>query len=316
MNLVPNIEIHTLEEEFGDLLRKLYDNKEFLSYKVEITDIKDGKNFLEHLKKYESTFIPYQVLTEFVYDPEENKEISQFAEILYSSIFKNEAIDDEIKNKTLKIRQHLLLAEQQKQSLYLEQQDKLEDLNKNIVSLKNELEKTKNELEESKDDLEESKNKLKENKSLYDNMLSQYISILGIFAAILMTAFGGIQVFNSLFKNNKFNLDNTILLSCFGFLGVLLLIFMLLNSIAKMTNKKIDSNTDFNKWYLRHRTLANSFVILTTIISIIVVKKIIAIDNFKFKGSYLLYLLPFLYAIKCFRYFNGYKSKWYFLKLF
>lgn len=254
-------------------------------------------------------FIPYQVLTEFVYDPEENKEISQFAEILYSSIYINDAVDDEIKSKTLKIRQHLLLAEQQKQSLYLKQQDKLEDLNKNIESLKNDLEKSKSELKESK-------NKLEENKSLYDNMLSQYISILGIFAAILMTAFGGIQVFNSLFKNNKFNLENTILLSCFGFLGVLLLIFMLLNSIAKMTNKKIDSNTDFNKWYLRHRTLANSFVILTTIISIIVVKKIIAIDNFNFKWSYLLYLLPLLYAIKCFRHFNGYKPKWYFLKLF
>lgn len=309
MNSLPNIKIHDLEEEFGDLLRKLYDNKDFLSYKVEITDIEDGKKFLAHFKKYEVMFIPYQVLTEFVYDPEENKEISQFAEILYSSIYINDAVDDEIKSKTLKIRQHLLLAEQQKQSLYLKQQDKLEDLNKNIESLKNDLEKSKSELKESK-------NKLEENKSLYDNMLLQYISILGIFAAILMTAFGGIQVFNSLFKNNKFNLENTILLSCFGFLGVLLLIFMLLNSIAKMTNKKIDSNTDFNKWYLRHRTLANSFVILTTIISIIVVKKIIAIDNFNFKWSYLLYLLPLLYAIKCFRHFNGYKPKWYFLKLF
>lgn len=104
MNSLPNIKIHDLEEEFGDLLRKLYDNKDFLSYKVEITDIEDGKKFLAHLKKYEGMFIPYQVLTEFVYDPEENKEISQFAEILYSSIYINDAVDDEIKSKTLKIR--------------------------------------------------------------------------------------------------------------------------------------------------------------------------------------------------------------------
>ncbi|CPN53145.1 Uncharacterised protein [Staphylococcus aureus] len=174
-----------------------------------------------------------------------------------------------------KIIEHIKLAISQKEGLYVKQKIEINELTKTIT----------------------------ETKEVYDNMVSNYISILGIFAAILMTAFGGIQVFTGLFNNNKFNLIDSLFLSSFGFMGVILLIFMLINSIAKLTGKNLSSSQVNDRWYLRHPTLINSFIILSSIIFFVITWKAIKNIN-QFNLLYFGFIIPVLYMFLMFFLFN------------
>ncbi|HDU0724813.1 TPA: hypothetical protein REO55_002105, partial [Staphylococcus pseudintermedius] len=189
---------------------KTYDGKGF-----------DFKKFLESCSGMQPQLIPYSSLTEIIFKNDMKKELlendeineSTFAEIFESRfelfIVKYFNISDEIreswnkdsyldedkllysdddsyqlnselidgyKDKIIicfKIIEHIKLAISQKEGLYVKQKIEINELTKTIS----------------------------ETKEVYDNMVSNYISILGIFAAILMTAFGGIQVFTGLFNN-------------------------------------------------------------------------------------------------------------------
>jgi uncharacterized membrane protein SirB2 len=205
-------------------------------------------------------------------------------ELLYSEDYLNK-IDYELikenEDKVIicyKIIEHLKLAISQKEGLYVKQKLEINKLTKTIEATK----------------------------EVYDSMVSNYISILGIFAAILMTAFGGIQVFTGLFNNNKFDLIDSILLSSFGFMGVILLIFMLINSIAKLTGKNLSSSRQTDRWYLRHPTLINSFIILSTIILIVLTWK--TINNDQINVLYFWFFVPIVYLIIMFYLFN-FKNK-------
>lgn len=183
-----------------------------------------------------------------------------------------------------KIFEHLKLAISQKEGLYEKQTTEINNLT----------------------------NSIENTKEKYENMTSNYISILGIFAAILMTAFGGIQSFTSIYQNNSYPLDDSLLIACIGFMGIILLIFLLMNSIAKLTGNKLDSKTNSDKWYLRHPTLINSFILLSTIILVILMWKVI--NNLEEVNQYyLLFLLPLFYCIVMSLRFNKEGRKWYFL---
>ncbi|WP_100008542.1 hypothetical protein [Staphylococcus pseudintermedius] len=295
---------------------KTYDGKGF-----------DFKKFLESCSGMQPQLIPYSSLTEIIFKNDMKKELlendeineSTFAEIsesrfelfivkyfnisdeireswnkdsyldedklLYSdddSYQLNSELIDGYKDKIIicfKIIEHIKLAISQKEGLYVKQKIEINELTKTIS----------------------------ETKEVYDNMVSNYISILGIFAAILMTAFGGIQVFTGLFNNNKFNLIDSIFLSSFGFMGVILLIFMLVNSIAKLTGKNLSSSHADDRWYFRHPTLINSFIILSSIIFFLTFWKVIKNIN-QLNLSYFWLLIPLFYTIVMFIIFNR-KSK-------
>lgn len=122
-------------------------------------------------------------------------------------------IDDDERNSLLvvyKIIQHAELAISQKQSLYEELKDEVNNLNNHIFDATQK----------------------------YDNMMSNFISILGIFAAIMMATFGAIQGFSAIFTNeNNYNLTTIILISCFGLFALISILFILLHSIAKLIDK-------------------------------------------------------------------------------
>ncbi len=101
----------------------------------------------------------------------------------------------------------------------------------------------------------------------YKNMLTQYISILGIFAAILMGSFGAIQGFSNIFaKADKIPLGKLLIISSVGGSSVILILFFLLNGIAKLTNRSLSSVTDENATLLRkHPTIVLSHGILVSI---------------------------------------------------
>lgn len=275
----------------------------------------DFKNLLNNSKGMQPQLIPYSALTEIIFKNDmtiqsiQDKEIgeSNFAVIIENRFeqyliseygFDTSTKDEEevqtpfdILEKELdvdkiykdqnqiincyKIFEHLKLAISQKEGLYEKQTTE-------INNLTNSIEKTKEK---------------------YENMTSNYISILGIFAAILMTAFGGIQSFTSIYQNNSYPLDDSLLIACIGFMGIILLIFLLMNSIAKLTGNNLDSKTNSDKWYLRHPTLINSFILLSTMILVILVWKVIenpkAVNQF-----YWLFAFPILYYIVMSLWFN------------
>lgn len=291
MSSVHDLDITELEDEFGDLLIELYSDKQFQTPTADIEKSECGKKFLDFLNKLDGKFIPYHTLTQFVYDPKRDREISEFATIIYDTIKNKDNVDEETKDKALKIRLHLLLAEQQKNSLYHEQEDEINEINKSI--------------KETQEEVSVSQKKLKKNKKIYDNMLSQYISILGIFAAILMTAFGGIQAFTAIYSDNTFNLLDSLLIACVGFLGILLMMFLLLNSIAKLSGKSLNSDTPNQKWYLRHPTIINSFIILTAL-SLLLVSCKIATNPPNFSWWGIIYIIPITYLLFMIRIFNNF----------
>lgn len=313
-----NNQMTTIVKLVKNEYRKYLDNPE--SYQGKDFDF---ERFLESCSGMQPQLIPYSSLTEIIFKNDMKKELlendeineSSFAEILESrlelfivkhfnikeNIRKSENIDSYIDEDKLlyseddlykvdveliesfqdkiiicfKIIEHIKLAISQKEGLYVKQKIEINELTKTIT----------------------------ETKEVYDNMVSNYISILGIFAAILMTAFGGIQVFTGLFNNNKFNLIDSLFLSSFGFMGVILLIFMLINSIAKLTGKNLSSSQVNDRWYLRHPTLINSFIILSSIIFFVITWKAIKNIN-QFNLLYFGFIIPVLYMFLMFFLFN------------
>ncbi|WP_422404376.1 hypothetical protein [Mammaliicoccus sp. JADD-157] len=300
-----------------------YDNKEEHTFNFD--------SFIENCDGMKPQLIPYSALTEIIFKNDmseeslNDKQINEtnFANIiekrfeLYlikkyrkNKIRKKDEItpftmeEDEInedqirvnKEKIIicyKIIEHLKLAISQKEGLYEKQKFEITKLEKRLSEVSGEIDK--------------SSKKLKKVKRTYDNITTQYISILGIFAAILMTAFGGIQTFTAIFQNKKFSLEDSLLIACVGFMGVILLLFMLMNGIAKLTGKTLNSGHKSEKWYFRHPTLINSFILLSTFILIILTWKLIKNPEL-FSPSYFWFIIPIGYSLIMFVIFNV-KSK-------
>lgn len=76
----------------------------------------------------------------------------------------------------------------------------------------------------------------------YKNIQKEFIAILGIFASILITAFGGLTALASLFnKINLTDIHKLIFVGTFEVLAIILIIFLMLNGIAKLTNLNLRS---------------------------------------------------------------------------
>ena len=139
----------------------------------------------------------------------------------------------------------------------------------------------------------------------YKNMLTQFISILGIFAAILMGAFGAIQGFSNIFANaNEIPLGKLLIISSIGASSVLLILFFLLNGIAKLTDRSLSSTKIENSSILKkHPTLVISHGIL---ISITLIGAALILSNTVLKIAWqgiwwlmpALWIVYFIHAIK------------------
>jgi len=95
-----------------------------------------------------------------------------------------------------------------------------------------------------KKDFRKTKKKFEEQKNTITNLHSNFISILGIFASIIIAFFGGLNVLGSILNNiekvSKYRL--TFITTITGFI-IFNIIFMLLYSVAKLTDKNISSST-------------------------------------------------------------------------
>ena len=162
---------------------------------------------------------------------------------LYTNSNNNESvklkIDSVSQNSILvvyKIIQHAELAISQKQSLYEDLKDEINNLNSNIIDATQK----------------------------YDNMMSNFISILGIFAAIMMATFGAIQGFSAIFSNkNNYDLTTIIIISCFGLFSLLSVLFILLHSISKLIDKNYIYSGD--SWFSKYPIYSHTLVAIALI---------------------------------------------------
>lgn len=140
----------------------------------------------------------------------------------------------------LKVYEHLVLASSQVEELFIAHENKIKDINR-------QLEYVTKEASELSEELERSERKLKKLNKRSKDMTSNYISILGIFAAILLGAFGAMQGFTSLFVNaSNMKMSKLLIISGVGGVTVVTILHMLLDAIAKLSDRSIRSTTDTN----------------------------------------------------------------------
>ncbi|MRG86719.1 hypothetical protein [Salinibacillus xinjiangensis] len=199
--------------------------------------------------------LPYAAISQFVFT-NENPDFSYFIEMLEAKFSLLLEEKDETYYKCLKLLEHLELAQQQKDSLFYKQEQEIEELRNLKESFKTQ-----------KKELEKQMTRIRSLQETTDNMPNNFISILGIFAAILMGAFGALQGFTSLFDNSTdLPMGKLLIISSIGASSVVLILFLLLNAIAKLTGKDL-SNTknDGDPLIKRHPTLVVVYGILVFI---------------------------------------------------
>lgn len=108
----------------------------------------------------------------------------------------------------------------------------LEETNKNYHAASKKLDAASKELDAASKKSDAASKKL-------DNSTSEFISMLGIFSALIFGVFGGFEAFKSIFTNiDKASVNIVIIDSSILLLGLVILIFLLIQSISILSGKK------------------------------------------------------------------------------
>lgn len=145
-----------------------------------------------------------------------------------------------------KIKDHVKLVEHQKKLFFKvasELDAKQKALGEYISKKTSELEFQSREVEEQISSLglkiTELKNLNNKVKKKSRKMQKDFISILGIFAAILLASFGGLTILSNILNDVNAPLGKIMILGSLCLMAILSILFLLLNSIAKLTGEKL-----------------------------------------------------------------------------
>lgn len=257
------------KEEFFHELLELYHVLTYENNDIEKVNSK-FERVLVLLSHFPSDMLPYSVASEFIYekDDEGMEYFFQYFEELLMDRFKG-LEDLELFKKAVRLLEHMDLAVAQKSYLFRRQEYKIAEFDKELCSIEGALSKfevttkqIRNNLVEFENikksyykleqDIDELGEKLHSFESTYtqfsdefdkikkntDRLTVNLISILGIFASILLGAYGSIQGFSNIFANaDKISIGKILMLSSVGASAILLILFFLLSSIARLTEK-------------------------------------------------------------------------------
>ncbi|WP_127742070.1 hypothetical protein [Niallia taxi] len=220
-------------------------------------EITDGliSDLLVIIKQFPIDILPYAAISQFVYN-NHLEDFTYFFEQLTDGVYDVADSNDPNFKKYLKLLEHMELADQQKVALFNKQKEEIEKLKRFNSTY-----------EASANELKQVTKKIDELQETSKNMTTNFISILGIFAGILMGAFGALQGFTSLFANaDKLSLGKLLIISSISASSVILILFLLLNGVAKLTNKSLSSSTrSDDNIFNRHPTLIIIYGILILI---------------------------------------------------
>lgn len=209
----------------------------------------DFRKWVNATKEIDYTFVPYSEITRIMFNSSTDG-CDMLIEKINSYIEKdiNDVCNDEniftYHEVLIKSVEHINLAAKQKDTLYREQNDKInsqESKLSNLKSLINELEDNSKKLEDNSKELED---KLKNNSS---KIYSDFIGILGIFASIIVTMFGGLSAISNSIQaitSNRVRIFSILMMSTLFSIVLIIIVFMLLFSISKLTNNSIKSCVD------------------------------------------------------------------------
>lgn len=275
--------------------------------------------FLDILKEFPSNRLPYSAISTFVFTTNDAG-VGEFFNLLDEEISTFD-LDEDTVTKYIRLSEHFELARSQKELLFIEQKDEIEKISYNITYLENavaQFESSKEEIELRIVFLTDLNEKIKSKQievekdfqkieSKTDQLTVNLISILGIFAAILLGAYGSIQGFTNLFTNaDKLSMGKIIMISSIGGSSVLLILFFLLSSVARLTGRNFgNGGTDFMS---KHPIMMYSHCVLLFLFTLGGTFEII--DNSLNPNIYWFWILiPILLLIHIFKTLT-YKSPW------
>lgn len=212
-------------------------------YDEDVKQLRD--RFIDYYKENERHL--YSDISRFLYeklsaDDEENsaylyENISNVHTLL--KIYDKEHNSEFAKNIS-KLDDHIKLEQLRFSELSEKEQKINNELSNKITTFRQDFSKLTSDFEDQKKNFEDQKNKLKDQKKNIDGLNSQIIAILGIFSAIIITFFGGINFLQgTLSAMNTANTYKLVLVVSLVGLVMFNIIFLLLNFIAKLTNKPI-----------------------------------------------------------------------------
>lgn len=132
--------------------------------------------------------------------------------------------------------------------------DKHEELENMEITLQEMVEKNKEHVESTDDALQNIKN-------TKGQIYTEFVAILGIFSALIFTLFGGFKTLSesvSALQNGKIPLTNTLIMTSIVLGGLSLLIFSLMQGVAKISGRNLracdceDRNKCIHSVYERH----------------------------------------------------------------
>jgi len=240
-------------------------------------------DLIKSMKNFDLEFLPYAAITEVVYrqhiqnmkskDDMAQERLDIFLTYYSRNLkkFKNEKdcqkcietpqkeCDECVRayKVALKIYEHLELAQQQLDSLFSTHEQKISEIEDAISEVKN-LQQQNQALASRLENLE----------SDMKASTSSYISILGIFAAILLGAFGAMQGFTSLFNNiHKTTIGNLVIISGLSGLVVVSILYILIFSLAKLTGRNLKSDNGATRMVFQYPLISITFLTLLIILT-------------------------------------------------
>lgn len=249
----------------------------------------------------------YNIITKKILNAKTNKEaedidilISNITQLLDIKISKDESKNEQWERFILKTLDHLKLAKHQSDSF--REQNRLADSTiKNVNAIIKKLNDRKIFDEEQYEKIQNTTIKIDLLDDKHKNMQKEFIAILGIFASILITAFGGLTALGSLFKKiDKTDIHKLIFVGTFEVLAIILIIFLMLNGIAKLTKlnlRSCDCKADEKcvcKLHEKHPSMVMISAILLIVLGIsstpILTQKILAANK---EGNLITYLIMY-----------------------
>ncbi|MGW6384967.1 hypothetical protein [Peribacillus butanolivorans] len=186
-----------------------------------------------------NNILVYNDLTEAIFNGTiENLEIIQenWSRIMEFHTQWNLALDSNLNEKFKKVQDHILLAITQRKFIL-----------DNIEVLKTELNQKTEELQSLTQELEVAKKTVDNLKDIKTRIYTEFVSILGIFTAVVLGAFGSLQVIGSVFNHIKdVSTGKLLVFSSLTSIGVLILLFLLMRWINQIVRRDSDNLWEYN----------------------------------------------------------------------
>lgn len=268
-NKLTQDEIEKLEQNYinsnsAPFIKKIQSMVSSIMEDIEYLDTRIENDFDELYnltKNVTPAALPYAKLTTLIFDSKD-KDIDHFIAFsirmgeLYRNKFEDLKKDDNLHKKDeiaisaiAKTVEHLSLAIAQKNNLYSEQTQRLNELDISGNEMTKELEEHKEELagydEKYKimlTNLDKYENDLESYKVKYDKMTIDFLSMMGIFSTIIFAVFGGLSQIGAIGDNlAETPITKILMYLSLSAITLLSIVFISFNAISKLTGLNLRS---------------------------------------------------------------------------